>query len=280
MSFERFLYLAYTVLYGVAFVFYLLYFLSPKKVKAIIPRSILLFAFGVHTLFIIVRWYDAGHAPLQTLYEAISWFAWSAIIAYIIVEWRRHVYLAGVIVLPVVLGSLIFAYTKLPYTTKPLPPALQSYWFEIHVMGAFASYAYFVIAFAVEVVYLILRPIVKGGGGTRYDLDLKKLERFHVMAYNLILFGFPFLTFGIFSGAAWAEDAWGGYWAWDPKETWSLITWLIFAGYLHAKVTPKLGRGFASFLNILGFVAMIFTFLGVNWLAKILGIPSLHTYAF
>ena len=87
------------------------------------------------------------------------------------------------------------------------------------------------------------------------------------------------MTFAVFSGAAWANDAWGRYWSWDPKETWSLITWTVFTMYLHSMTMQRFNGRFASALNILGFVCMMMTFLGVNWLAKLLGIPSLHVYA-
>jgi len=108
---------------------------------------------------------------------------------------------------------------------------------------------------------------------------LDNLESFHAQSFRLALFGFPLLTFGIFSGAAWANEAWGRYWGWDPKETWSLITWTVFAMYLHSVSIPK-WRGLpASVFNILGFICMIMTFIGVNWVAKLLGIPSLHLYA-
>jgi cytochrome c-type biogenesis protein CcsB len=164
---------------------------------------------------------------------------------------------------------------------KPLFPALQSGWFVWHVVVAFSSYAIFVVAFSVEVVFLALTLGRKGGSrGKRFGLDERGTHLFHRMAYNLILFGYPLLTFGIVSGAAWAQEAWGRYWGWDPKETWSMITWSVYALYLHAKVTPRWARRRASALNFVGFVCMIFTFVGVNWLVKLLNIPSLHAYTF
>ena len=114
---------------------------------------------------------------------------------------------------------------------------------------------------------------------TSYGLLLENIEKFHETAYRLVLFGFPLLTFGIISGAAWADEAWGRFWSWDPKETWSLITWTVFALYLHAMVMPAWRGKPASIFNILGFICMIMTFVGVNWLAKLLGIESLHLYA-
>jgi ABC-type transport system involved in cytochrome c biogenesis permease subunit len=104
-------------------------------------------------------------------------------------------------------------------------------------------------------------------------------NEFRRWTHRLVLFGFPFLTFAIFSGAAWANDIWGRYWSWDPKETWSLITWTVYAIYLHSKTIGKWKDAPASFLNILGLICMFMTFLGVNYLPKLFNIPSLHTYA-
>ena len=97
--------------------------------------------------------------------------------------------------------------------------------------------------------------------------------------HRLVMMAFPLLTFAIFSGAAWANDAWGRYWSWDPKETWSLITWTVYAIYLHTRAIPEWRERVSPYLNILGFCCMVMTFVGVNWLAKLLDIPSLHTYA-
>jgi ABC-type transport system involved in cytochrome c biogenesis permease subunit len=114
---------------------------------------------------------------------------------------------------------------------------------------------------------------------SRYRMDAETAARFHRAAHQLVLFGFPLLTFGIISGAAWAEQAWGRYWSGDPKETWSLITWTVYALYLHAMTMGKWRGGRASALNMLGFVCMFMTFLGVSWIAKLLGIPSIHAYS-
>ena len=158
---------------------------------------------------------------------------------------------------------------------SPLPPALQSPWYEAHVIAAFLSYAVFVVSFSVELCYLRFKTPPEESPGIFGYMD----NEFRRWTHRLILFGFPFLTFAVFSGAAWANDAWGRYWSWDPKETWSLITWTVYAIYLHTKTIGRWKDTPASILNILGFICMIMTFLGVNWLVKLFGIPSLHTYA-
>lgn len=264
--------------YGISFLLYLVYLVFPRRLTGRAATSFLVLCFIAHTAVIILRYAEAERPPFQTLYESLSWFAWMSTFAYLFAEWRRRIRVSGVIVTAIAAAACIYADT-LSQGVKPLFPALQSPWFFWHVSIAFASYAIYVVAFAVEVSYLIALIPVARGRGAAYGLDRDSLALYHRMAYNLILFGFPLLTFGIWSGAAWAEIAWGRYWAWDPKETWSLITWTVYALYLHAKVTPRWSTGRASALNLLGFVCMIFTFVGVNWLGKLLGLESLHLYA-
>jgi ABC-type transport system involved in cytochrome c biogenesis permease subunit len=159
-------------------------------------------------------------------------------------------------------AAMAYGLTK-DATPKPLSPALDSIWFEVHVVPAFAAYALFVAAFALELEFVI---------------TASRRPRLDYLSRTLILFGFPLLSFGIFSGAAWAEEAWGTYWSWDPKETASLVTGFVYAAYIHASRTPRLAGTPARVLNLLGFVAMLFTFLGFNVVAKLLGLPTAHAY--
>jgi ABC-type transport system involved in cytochrome c biogenesis permease subunit len=224
----------------------------------------------VHTFLILLRTVEGMRPPFQTLYETLSWFAWSANVTYLYVQSRwRKIHLPGFIVAGISMAACLYGlFTRSP-EIAPIPPALQSPWYEVHVVAAFFSYAVFVVSFAVEVCYLKFRNDPSIG-----HTD----ETFHRWTHRLVLLGFPFLTFAVFSGAAWANDAWGRYWSWDPKETWSLITWTVYALYLHTKAIGGWKGRPASILNILGFICMIMTFLGVNWLVKLLDIPSMHTY--
>ena len=234
----------------------------------------------VHTLLIILRTFEVGRAPFQTLYESLSWFAWSGALTYLYVSRRwKDFYIPGVFVSLLSAGAALYALLSRSPSAQPLSPPLQSYWFEWHVVLAFFSYAVFVVSSAIEITYLWLKPFLKRGLLFEYGLKLEDLEGLRQTARRLVVFGFPPLTFAIFSGAAWANEAWGRYWSWDPKETWSLITWTVFAMYLHAMAIPSWRGLVASLLNILGFICMMMTFLGVNWLAKLFGIPSLHVYA-
>ena len=268
------------ILYLLSFFSYLAHIFTPESSSGRWAKGLLSAGVLFHTVLIIFRTIEGQSPPFQTLYESLSWFAWSSIVTYLFISRRwREVYLPGIWVSGIALAACLYALISRGPEITPLAPALQSQWFVWHVVLAFMSYAVFVVSCANEITYLIIYPCLKKGIGTSYGLLLENIEKFHETAYRLVLFGFPLLTFGIISGAAWADEAWGRFWSWDPKETWSLITWTVFALYLHAMVMPAWRGKPASIFNILGFICMIMTFVGVNWLAKLLGIESLHLYA-
>ncbi len=230
----------------------------------------------LHSLLILFRTFEGMRPPFQTLYETLSWFAWTATVTYLFVRSRlREFHLSGLFVAAVAAGACLFGLLSRNPEIVPIPPALQSAWYEWHVIVAFAAYAVFVVSFSMQVVVLMakwLGPL----WAEDFGVETARLEKY---AYNLVLAGFPLLTFAIVSGAAWANDTWGRYWSWDPKETWSLITWTVYGIYLHTKAIPNWSEKVAGWINVLGFVCMVMTFIGINWLTKLLNIPSMHTYA-
>jgi len=265
--------------YAAAFVFYVLHFAAPR-VRAFWhgATASLVAAAALQTVVIILRTISKGASPFQSLYESLAWFAWMTVVAYLIIEWRRQVRLPGFFVSLIAGGAVAYALLAQSPEIKPLFPALQSQWFFWHVAIAFASYAIFVVAFSVEISYLLQLLFWKLGFNRDYGLTRENIARFHRSVHQLVLFGFPMLAFGIMSGAAWANEAWGVYWQWDPKETWSLITWFVFALYLHARVRPRWRGAPSSVIMIIAFACMVTTFVGISWLAKLFGIPSLHLY--
>lgn len=264
------------LLYGISFLIGISYLLSSRQVTGKALTTSLWFTAIVHTLLILFRTIEGMRPPFQTLYETLSWFAWSANITYLFIQSKwRGIHFPGIFVSGIAMSACLYSLLTRSPEIIPLPPALQSPWYEAHVIVAFLAYAVFMVSFAVEVTHLVFERAFRH---TAQSFGLP-LEGFHRYAHRLVLFGFPLLAFAIFSGAAWANDAWGRYWSWDPKETWSLITWTVYAIYLHSKAIARWRGNTASFLNILGFICMIMTFLGVNWLAKLLNIPSMHTYA-
>lgn len=268
------------LIYFLASVYYLLWLFFPGP-RAGKPASRLFLAGAIiQTATIALRWAEVGRPPSESLYESLQWFAWSAAVTYILVERRfKGIYAGGFPVSVIACAACLYAVLGRSPGVSPLFPALQSDWFIWHVVIAFMAYAVFVVAFAIEFGYVILARLLPPHMLSKYGMNADTTARFHRAAHLLVLFGFPLLTFGIISGAAWAEQAWGRYWSWDPKETWSLITWTVYALYLHAMTLGRWRGGRASALNALGFACMFMTFLGVSWIAKLLGIPSLHAYS-
>lgn len=214
-----------------------------------------------------------GHAPLSNLYESMVFFSWAIVLFYLILEWRTKSFSLGVFVMP--LGFLTLAATSImSQEIKPLVPALQSNWLVAHVVSCFLGYAAFAVAFGSSIVYLVKSRQEESGKSPGWLTSLfpsaKSLEE---ISYKVIAVGFPLMTVGIVTGAAWAHYAWGTYWSWDPKETWSLIVWLIYATYLHARVVKGWKGRRTAYLSILGFLATMFCYLGVNLL-----LSGLHSY--
>jgi cytochrome c-type biogenesis protein CcsB len=276
---ERGVLWAAAVAYGVALLFYFAHFIRPGwKVARTGSTVSRISAAVLQTKVNKQRTVLKGAPPFQSLYESLAWFAWMTVVAYLIIEWRRNVRIPGFFVSLVAGGAVLYALLGQSPEIKPLFPALQSAWFFWHVAIAFGSYAVFVVAFAAEISYLIQLLLWKLGVKADYGLTRENIERFHRSVHQLVLFGFPMLTFGVMSGAAWANEAWGVYWQWDPKETWSLITWAVFALYLHTRVRPPWRGAPSTVIMIVAFACMVTTFLGVSWLAKLFGLPSLHLY--
>jgi cytochrome c-type biogenesis protein CcsB len=252
------------VLYGVAVIleFTGTAFKRDKLLKG--AWFVFLAAFAVHTVFIIVRGIAAKRLPLSNQFEFANAFAWGVALMLIVMRRRLKADWLSVAAMPAAL--LVMTYAALqPMEIKDLMPALRSAWFGVHIGSAVLSYAAFVIAGCISLRYLLA---VKKG-----DADKKALNQMDYLSYRMVAFGFLFLTVVILSGAIWAEQAWSCFWSWDPKEVWALITWIIYAVYLHLRLRmKKRGTAMAWFL-VIAVPVVFFTFAGVNTLMH-----GLHTY--
>lgn len=265
-----------TFLYFAASVLYLFRLVLPRefwgRAASFCSRTGLVF----HTAAIIWRWkesYDLGigRIPLTNLYESLIFFSWAIVLIYLITELRIKNKSAGVFVVPVAFLAIAYASISSGITSKiePLIPALQSNWLATHVITCFMGYAAFTVAFGSGILYLLKNALSVKPVFTDRLPDPVLLD---ALIYRSAALGFIFLTVGIMTGSIWAHYAWGSYWSWDPKETWSLITWLIYAIMLHSQyVRGWRGRKMALFA-LIGFASMLFTYLGVNYL------PGLHSY--
>jgi cytochrome c-type biogenesis protein CcsB len=235
--------------------------------------------FVAHSAAIGLRWIESyrlpgeiGHAPLSNLYESVIFFAWSIVLIYLIIDLRLRQRAVGVFVVPFALLAMCWAQLWGNDAIEPLVPALQSNWLTYHVVTCFIGYAAFAVGCGVSIMYLVKSASVASRPAEADDL-LPGLDVLDALNYKAIMIGFPFLTLGIVTGAAWANYAWGTYWSWDPKETWSLIVWFIYAAFLHARLTRGWSGRRTAWLSILGFVATLFCYLGVNLL-----LSGLHSY--
>ena len=271
-----------TFVYFLCMVLYLCYIAFRSRGLGLAASITTLCGLVIHTVAFFLRWAEsyrigAGHAPMSNMYESLVFFAWSIVLIYMILEVKYKVRTLGVFVTP--FAFLAMAYASLSPNVsdriEPLIPALQSNWLIAHVLTCFLGYAAFAVSCGVSVVYLIRRKSEgKNPSGSRFIGYLPSSKMLDDLNYKSIAIGFFMLTLGIVTGAAWANSAWGTYWSWDPKETWSLITWFVYAAFLHARYTKGWRGKRAAVLSISGFLAVMFTYFGVNYF-----ISGLHSYA-
>ena len=257
-------------------------FLASKNKAIGLTGSLLAYAgFAVQTVAIALRWKESyamgyGHAPLSNLYESVVFFSWTIILIYIFIELKYKYRIVGAFVVPFALLGMAWAQLGMNNGIEPLVPALQSNWLLYHVVTCFLGYAAFAVACGISIMYLVKAGSEERGGSTPAGGLMGMFPPIRVLDdlnYRAIMIGFPLLTLGIITGAAWANYAWGTYWSWDPKETWSLIVWFVYAAFLHARFTRGWVGKRAAWLSIIGFAATIFCYLGVN-----LFLSGLHSY--
>jgi len=265
------------------------------------------------SLQLIIRWVDSGHFPLSSLYESLLFLSWSISTIYLIIENFLQKEFIGILIAPLLLCIIGFTGFSLPgelQYSKPLVPALQSNWLFMHVSVMILSYAGLLVGSILSITYIVIsffsqsktslldnqntsileaqpETLLSTFNSDMYSKSsvpqnttpLKSLPDllliFDNLSYRTIGIGFCFLTLGILSGAVWANETWGTYWSWDPKETWALITWLAFAAYLHTRLIYGWKGKKPAIIASIGFLFIWVCYLGVNLLGK-----GLHSYGF
>nr|YP_009237719.1 cytochrome c heme attachment protein [Gracilariopsis lemaneiformis]AJO68507.1 cytochrome c biogenesis protein [Gracilariopsis lemaneiformis]AML79971.1 cytochrome c heme attachment protein [Gracilariopsis lemaneiformis] len=235
------------------------------------------------SISLILRWIYNGYFPLSNLYESLIFLTWGLTFIQAILEQKNNSKLIGAISTPIALFTIGFASLALPLDMKeasPLVPALRSNWLMMHVSIMMISYSTLILGSLLSILFLILYKIRYGNKNTissNYIIQkftrISLLESIDNLSYRIIGLGFPLLTIGIIAGAVWANEAWGSYWSWDPKETWALITWLVFAAYLHSRINQSWQGEKPAILASIGFVVVWICYLGVNFLGQ-----GLHSY--
>ncbi len=230
-------------------------------------------AFLLTTAALVIRTIGSGHLPMANMYEFGMTFVWGTVLLYLYLEHRCQSRALGAFVLPVVF-FLTALFAVFYQEGKPLMPALKSGWLTVHVLTAVIAYGALALSFALALMYRWRCRLETDNQAGALQEILPALETLERLTNQAIVFAVPFLTLLILTGAVWAEYAWGSYWRWDPKETWSLITWCIYAVYLHGRTVLGWRGKQAMNWAIAGFLAVLFTFVGVNLL-----LPGLHSYA-
>ncbi|MDX1976056.1 MAG: c-type cytochrome biogenesis protein CcsB [Pseudanabaenaceae cyanobacterium bins.68] len=283
---------SFGLLFGAMLIYWLSVAFSEWNWLRSLGSGIMVIANITVATLLTARWIEAGYFPLSNLYESLFFIAWGITAMHLLVEQmgKRSSHsaktksLVGAFTAPLAMGITAFAALVLPENmrlSEPLVPALKSNWLMMHVSVMLFSYAALMVGSLLAISFLIVTQgqevALQGNSwgrfmpssGNRLDLG----QTLDNLSYRLIGIGFPLLTIGIIAGAVWANEAWGSYWSWDPKETWSLITWLVFAAYLHTRITKGWQGKRPAILASLGLGVVWICYLGVNLLGK-----GLHSY--
>ena len=281
MQAESILFLVTLALYFVAMLLFFLYAAIKKPSVAKYAVRVQLFALLVHTAAIVLRGILMGRLPMANQYEFSTAFSWAlALVSLIFIQKFRFPVL-GAFASPVTLLLAVYAGVQKLNELKViaaggvdsirnLMPALRSSWLGIHVSTVIIAYGAFGVSFVLSIIFL-LRDRMKENGF--WDQHIPKKEKLDTISYRCVSLGMMFLTVTIGIGGIWAENAWGSYWSWDPKETWALVTWIIYLVYLHLRIRRGWTGRTAAIFGVFGFLCVLFTYIGVNTL-----LPGLHSY--
>ena len=276
MPMEEINYLLFLSVLGVTFVAaaaYLVFFFSQNKKTRKVARIILLVSGVLQTLYIISRFILAGHTPITSQHEAVVFFAWATTWAYLSFRWRYTVKNFGTFV-SILIFFLLLVSSFSSKEFMPLLPALQSIWLPIHAGVSIIAYGFLSLAFCGGLMYLLQERELKSKKFGYFFSRFPSLDALDQLNNHCLTAGFVFLTMGIVTGSIWARQAWGTYWQWDPKETWSLITWFLYLVQLHQRLTVGWRGKRAAVMAIIGFAAVVFTLWGVTYL-----LGGVHSYA-
>ena len=278
---ESILFLVTLAAYFVTMLLYFLYVWIKKPVLSKLAIRVQFGALLVHTAAIVLRGIWMGRLPMANQYEFSTAFSWALALVSLVFILKFNFPVLGAFALPVTL--LLAAHAGLMKLNelrviamngadgiKNLMPALRSSWLGIHVSTVIVAYGAFGVSFVLSIIFL-LRDKMKENGF--WDQHIPKKEKLDTISYRCVSLGMMFLTVTIGFGGIWAENAWGSYWTWDPKETWALVTWVIYLVYLHLRIRKGWSGKTAAIFGVAGFICVLFTYIGVNTL-----LPGLHSY--
>ena len=260
-------------LYSFSMVSGLLHLFQPRPQKTLWCKRFILAGVSLHLIAFTERCFQAQTLAVTNLHESLSFFALLLGLAFLLIGRKIPLPTLGAFISPMLVVFTLWSLAT-THTISPQPPILRSFWLPLHVLLSFAGNAFLVLGCIISIMYLLQEHLIKKKQIKGIFRNLPALQKLDESSYLCLRCGFPLLTLGIISGSVWASFAWGSHWSWDPKETWSLITWLLFAALLHGRMNSGWRGRKASLLTIIGFAAIMFTFLGVN-----LMLSGLHSYA-
>ena len=270
LQIENTLFTIVMLAYFAAMILYFVFIAVKKDAVARVAVGLQIAGFILHTAALVCRGIGAGRLPQTNQYELATSFARGLCLVSLIFIIRYKFPVLGAFAAPVIF--LIIGYAAMQSKeVKELMPALRSNWLGFHVSTAIIAYGAFGVSAVASGIFL-LRDRMKTSGFL--DQHIPDKEKLDMISYRSVSLGLLFLTFTIITGAIWAERAWGSYWSWDPKETWSLVTWIIYATYLHLRIRRGWEGRAAAIFAVVGFVCVLFTYVGVNTL-----LPGVHSYA-
>jgi cytochrome c-type biogenesis protein CcsB len=263
------------IAYAISTVGFVVCWIGGSRRSERVARLALLAAVLLHGAAILLRWLEAGYAPLSNGFEAFSLYAWGLTTAYLLIpSLRRHTML-GAFITPLALLSILVA-SVLPKGIEPLVPVLQSHWLPIHVSISFAAYAMFSLAFVAAVTYLLQLQSLQHPGRWPWGRRLPSLETLEDLQRRLAVVGLVLMTGALLSGSLWAEKAWGIVWPWEPQQIASLVTWLIYATYFFVRHSAGWQDRRGAWLLVAGFCSVLVTFVGADLLMP----GSRHSFLF
>ncbi|MBS3757601.1 MAG: c-type cytochrome biogenesis protein CcsB [Desulfobacterales bacterium] len=251
-------------LYMLSSAAYLGFFMMQNKILQPIAYSVLMGGFLLHTGLMGYQYVQIGQMPVQNLHQTLSFAAWALAGVYLLLRYRFHLKILGAYTAPLTTLMMIVAFC-VPQTTETPSTILNSIWLIIHVAIIFIGEAALALAGGTGGLYLLQEHAIKTKNTRFFFKRLPSLEFLDSAGYMFIITGFTLLTVGLITGFIYAEKVWGKIWSWDPKEIWSVITWLIYAALLHERLVAGWRGRRAAIMAIIGFAALIFTFFGVNF---------------
>ena len=260
-------------LYLFVTVSYLVFFVNQNKRVRTLARYGMVLAAVSHLAYTVVRFLVVGYTPITSNHEAVSFFALAICWSYLSFRWRYQVKNFGVFVSPIIMVMMVVAAFSSQQATE-LTPVMQSLWLPVHASIAVVANSFLALAFCGGIMYLLQEREIKGKRFGLFYSRLPSLEALDNLNNHCLTIGFSLLTLGIITGSLWAKQAFGAYWQWDPKETWSLITWFLYAAILHQRFTAGWRRRKAAIMAVAGFLVVLFTFWGVNFM-----LGGIHSYA-